>query len=212
MNQTDKLVLALPKGRVLKQFSDLVKDSKFALIEKPESSRKLLINTQSAGLQALIIRGWDVPTFVASGAAHLGVVGKDILIERNSQEFIELLDLQIGLCRISLSGENKDILDRSRLKVATKYPRVAKDYLSSLGIQPEIVYLHGSQEIAPSLDLADVIIDLVETGKTLEDNSLIEINIIRRISTRLIANKAALKTRGAFIEEFQSVILKALRN
>ena len=90
MNQTDKLVLALPKGRVLKQFSELVKDSKFALIEKPESSRKLLINTQSSGLQALIIRGWDVPTFVASGAAHLGVVGKDILIERNSEEFIEL--------------------------------------------------------------------------------------------------------------------------
>lgn len=210
MNQSGKLILALPKGRVLKKFCTLLKNTKFNLVENPENTRKILLKTKSPDLQVLIIRGWDVPVFVSSGVAHVGVVGKDILLESNSEEFIELMDLQIGKCRISLAGQNKELLKEPRLRVATKYTKLAEEYLSSKEIQPDIIYLRGSQEIAPSLNLSDAIIDLVETGRTLTENSLVEIDIIRNISSRLIANKAALKTKGDLIEELKTELLNSL--
>ena len=210
MDQNGKLILALPKGRVLKKFCTLLENTKFDLAEDPENTRKIIVETKSSDLEVLIIRGWDVPVFVSSGVAHLGVVGKDILLENNSEEFIELMDLQIGKCRISLAGKSKEVLKKPRLRVATKYTRLAKEYLSSKEIQPDIIYLRGSQEIAPSLNLSDAIIDLVETGKTLTENSLVEIDVIRNISSRLIANKAALKTKGDLIEELKSELLNSL--
>ena len=204
MDKTGKLILALPKGRVLRKFCALLENTQFDLVEDPDNTRKILLKTKSSDLQVLILRGWDIPIFVSSGAAHLGVVGKDILLENNSEEFIELMDLRIGKCRISLAGQEP------RLRVATKYTKLATEYLYSKEIQPDIIYIRGSQEIAPSLNLSDAIIDLVETGRTLKQNSLMEIDVIREISSRLIANKAALKTKGDLIEEFKSVILKSL--
>jgi len=209
MGKNGKLILALPKGRVLRNICALLDSTQFDLLENPENTRKILIKTKSPDIQVLIIRGWDIPVFISSGSAHLGIVGKDILLENNSEEFVELMDLKIGKCRISLAGKDKEILNKPKLRVATKYTTVAKEYLSSKGIQADIIYLRGSQEIAPYLNLSDAIIDLVETGRTLKENYLLEIDVIRKISSRLIVNKAALKTKNDLIDEFQSVILKS---
>ena len=127
------------------------------------------------------------------------------MIEKESEEFIELKDLEIGKCRLSLAGK-KDLLIRStRMKIATKYPKSSIKFMESLGIQSEIIYLHGAQEIAPDLGLSDAIIDLVESGNTLKENGLHEIKVVRDISTRLIANKAALKTKSALIQNLVDV-------
>ena len=204
-----KLVLALQKGRVLEEFLNLIEDTKFNLIENPVNTRKLLLDTTIPELQVLIIRGWDVPTYVTSGAAQLGVVGKDILMEKGSEDCIELADLKIGNCRMSIAGQRDNVMLNSKLKIATKYPQIAKNYLTSIGIQPEIIYLHGSQEIAPSLGLADVVLDLVDTGNTLQENDLKELKIIKNISSRLIANRAALKTKQSLIEDLQFILSKS---
>lgn len=206
MTIKENLIIALPKGRVLEDFLPLLEGTEFALIQKPNETRKILLDTQTPEVKVLVIRGWDVPTYVTFGAAHIGVVGKDILLEKKSDEFAELADLKIGLCRISLAGNSNAIHGKKRLKVATKYPDTARKYLESKGIQSEIVYLHGSQEIAPSLGLADAIVDLVDSGKTLTENGLEELEIIREISSRMIVNKAALKTKSALIEKIKQIL------
>jgi ATP phosphoribosyltransferase len=200
----NNLILALPKGRVLEDFLPIIKGTKFELKEDYLNTRKILLDTLTPEVKVLIIRGWDVPTYVTSGAAHVGIVGKDILLEKSSEEFIELSDLRIGTCRISLAGKSEMIEGKPKLKVATKYPETARKYLESIGVQAEIVYLHGSQEIAPLIGLSDAIIDLVDSGKTLRENGLEELKVIREISTRMIVNKAALKTKNVLIEEMQS--------
>ena len=202
----ENLIIALPKGRVFDDFLPLIRGTKFDLKEDPSRTRKILIDTNTPQVKILIIRGWDVPTFVTSGAAHIGIVGKDILLEKYSEEFIELADLKIGSCRLSLAGKPEMINGKLKLKIATKYPYSSKKYLESMGIQAEIVYLHGSQEIAPLIGLSDGIIDLVDSGKTLKENGLEELEIIREISTRLIVNKAALKTKTILIEELESTL------
>lgn len=203
----DKLILALPKGRVFEEFLPLIQGSKFQLLDDPSATRKILLDTATPDVKVLLIRGWDVPTYVTFGAAHVGIVGKDILLEKSSEEFIELEDLHIGKCRISLAGKKEIIQGRTRLKVATKYPDTAKRFLESLAIQAEIVYLHGSQEIAPLMGLCEAIIDLVDSGKTLKENGLEEMKVIREISSRMIVNKAALKTKNELIKEIRSTLI-----
>lgn len=203
----DKLILALPKGRVFEECLPLIQDSKFQLLDDPSATRKILLDTATPEVKVLLIRGWDVPTYVTYGAAHVGIVGKDILLEKSSEEFIELEDLNIGKCRISLAGKKEIIEGRTRLKVATKYPNTAKRFLESLAIQAEIVYLHGSQEIAPLMGLCEAIIDLVDSGKTLKENGLEEMKVIREISSRMIVNKAALKTKNELIKEIRSTLI-----
>ena len=203
----DKLILALPKGRVFEECLPLIQGSKFQLLDDPSATRKILLDTATPEVKVLLIRGWDVPTYVTFGAAHVGIVGKDILLENSSEEFIELEDLHIGKCRISLAGKKEIIEGRTRLKVATKYPDTAKRFLESLAIQAEIVYLHGSQEIAPLMGLCEAIIDLVDSGKTLKENGLEEIKVIREISSRMIVNKAALKTKNELIKELRSTLI-----
>ena len=203
----DKLIFALPKGRVFEECLPLIQGSKFQLLDDPNATRKILLDTATPEVKVLLIRGWDVPTYVTSGAAHVGIVGKDILLEKSSEEFIELEDLHIGKCRISLAGKKEIIEGRTRLKVATKYPDTAKRFLESLAIQAEIVYLHGSQEIAPLMGLCEAIIDLVDSGKTLKENGLEEVKVIREISSRLIVNKAALKTKNELIKEIRSTLI-----
>tara|TARA_Y100001970_G_scaffold248719_1_gene318549 strand:- start:2019 stop:2642 length:624 start_codon:yes stop_codon:yes gene_type:complete len=199
------LILALPKGRVYEKVFPILEGSKFELIDDPKKTRKLVLDTKSNKLKVLLVRGWDVPAYVTSGAAHLGVVGKDILIEKESEEFIELKDLEIGKCRLSLAAKKDLLSNTTRMKIATKYPKSAIKFMESIGVQSEIIYLHGAQEIAPELGLSDAIIDLVESGNTLKQNGLQEIKVIREISARLIVNKAALKTKSDLIQELLEI-------
>ncbi len=204
-DKQESLILALPKGRVYEDILPILKDSNFELTDDPKKTRKLVLDTKNKKVKVLLVRGWDVPAYVTSGAAHLGVVGKDILIEKESEEFIELKDLEIGKCRLSLAGKKDLLIGTTRMKIATKYPKSSIKFMESIGIQSEIIYLHGAQEIAPIMGLSDAIIDLVESGKTLKENGLHEIQVIRDISTRLIANKAALKTKSSLIQELVNV-------
>ena len=204
-DKQESLILALPKGRVYEDVLPILKGSNFELTDDPKKTRKLVLDTKNKKVKILLVRGWDVPAYVTSGAAHLGVVGKDILIEKESEEFIELKDLEIGKCRLSLAGKKDFLIGTTRMKVATKYPKSSIKFMESIGIQSEIIYLHGAQEIAPIMGLSDAIIDLVESGKTLKENGLHEIQVIRDISTRLIANKAALKTKSSLIQEIVNV-------
>ena len=207
MKDNNSLILALPKGRVYEDFIPLIQESQFAIKDDPKKSRKMLLDTKHPQVKVLIIRGWDVPTYITSGAAHLGVVGKDILMEKEEEEFVELSDLAIGKCRLSLAGHSDVLAGSSRLKIATKYPKSSTKFMNSIGIQAEIIYLNGAQEIAPTLGLSDAIIDLVDTGKTLQENGLKEIKTIADISTRLIANKASIKTRSSLINDITNALM-----
>ncbi len=201
MQENNSFILALPKGRVFEDFIPILQKTQFALKDDPKKSRKMLLDTEHKNVKVLVIRGWDVPTYITSGAAHLGVVGKDILMEKEEEEFVELLDLNLGKCRLSLAGSEEILTGSSRLRIATKYPKSSIKFMNSIGVQAEIIYLNGAQEIAPVLGLSDAIIDLVDTGKTLKENGLDEIKVIADISTRLIANKASIKTRSTLINE-----------
>ena len=207
MKDNNSLILALPKGRVYEDFIPLIQESQFAIKDDPIKSRKMLLDTKHPEVKVLIIRGWDVPTYITSGAAHLGVVGKDILMEKEEEEFVELNDLAIGKCRLSLAGHSDVLAGSNRLKIATKYPKSSTKFMNSIGIQAEIIYLNGAQEIAPILGLSDAIIDLVDTGKTLQENGLKEIKTIADISTRLIANKASIKTRSSLINDIANALM-----
>ena len=208
MNETKPLILAIPKGRVYEDFMPLLQDSLFAMKDDPKKSRKMLLDTKNPNVKILIIRGWDIPTYITSGAADLGIVGKDILLEKEEEEFVELSDLSLGKCRLSLAGHKGVLSGSSRLRIATKYPKSSTKYMNSIGIQAEVIYLNGAQEIAPILGLSDAIIDLVDTGKTLKENGLEELDVIADISTRLIANKASIKTRSKLINEISDALTK----
>ena len=201
MSEISPFIIAIPKGRVYEDFLPLLQKTKFALKDDPKKSRKLLLDTQHSNVKVLVIRGWDIPTYINSGAAHLGIVGKDILMEREEDEFVELTDLGLGKCRLSLAGFEDTLLGFSRMRIATKYPKSSIKFMNSLGIQAEIIYLNGAQEIAPVLGLSDAIIDLVDSGKTLRENGLKEIEVISDISVRLIANRASIKTRSEYIKD-----------
>ena len=206
MNKSNSLILALPKGRVYEDFIPLLEKTQFAIEDDVKKSRKMLLDTKHPSVKVLIIRGWDVPTYITSGAAHIGIVGKDILMEKEEEEFVELADLGLGKCRLSLAGYEDVLTGSARLKIATKYPKSSTKFMNAIGIQPEIIYLNGAQEIAPVLGLSDAIIDLVDTGKTLTANGLTEIKTIADISTRLIANKASIKTKSTIINEIMEVL------
>ena len=208
MQENNSFILALPKGRVFEDFIPILQKTQFALKDDPKKSRKMLLDTEHKNVKVLVIRGWDVPTYITSGAAHLGVVGKDILMEKEEEEFVELLDLNSGKCRLSLAGSEEILTGSSRLRIATKYPKSSIKFMNSIGVQAEIIYLNGAQEIAPVLGLSDAIIDLVDTGKTLKENGLDEIKVIADISTRLIANKASIKTRSTLINEIIEALSK----
>ena len=206
MDKSYPLILALPKGRVFEDLIPLLKETQFAIMDDVKESRKMLLDTLHPDVKVLIIRGWDVPTYITSGAAHIGIVGKDILMEKEEEEFIELVDLGVGKCRLSLAGYKDALSGSARLRIATKYPKSSVKFMNSIGIQPEIIYLNGAQEIAPVLGLSDAIIDLVDSGKTLTANGLKEIKTIADISTRLIANKASIKTKSTIINEIMEAL------
>lgn len=191
------ITIALSKGRILKQTLPLLEQIGLTPLADPFTSRKLIFETNNPDVRFVIIRATDVPTYVQFGAADLGVVGKDGLLEHNGEGLCELLDLKISQCRL-MTAVPTDRKDESRsgkrLRVATKYVSSARRFYESKGIQAEIIKLYGAMELAPLVGLADEIVDLVETGNTLKANNLEAKELVEEISCRLIANAASMRT------------------
>jgi ATP phosphoribosyltransferase len=209
------LILALPKGRILQECGPLL--ARADIVPAPdlmdEDSRRLRFPTEDPGLDIVRVRPFDVATFVAFGAAHAGVCGADVLMEFDYQEIYAPLDLGIGSCRVSVAEPAEtagldDAATWSRVRVATKYPNIARRHFASRGIQAEVVHLNGAMELAPGLGLSRLIVDLVQTGSTLKANGLQEVEVIAQVTSRLIVNRTALKTRpeavGALIARFRA--------
>src|SRR5512143_2280218 len=198
----EKLILALPKGRILREAAPLF--ARAGIEPEPAfadpDARQLRFTTNHADLDIIRVRSFDVATFVAFGAAHLGIAGADVLMEFDYPEIYAPIDLGIGKCRLAVAepvemAGNDDPSRWSHVRVATKYPEVTRRHFAARGVQAECIKLNGAMELAPSLGLCRRIVDLVSTGATLEANGLREIEHIAEISSRLIVNRAALKTR-----------------
>lgn len=203
----DEVMLAVSKGRIYEQAMPLLARIGITPTDDPDKSRKLILDTTQPGVRLLVIRATDVPTYVEYGAADLGIAGKDVLMEYEGSDYYEPLDLKIAHCRLSVAGPPQAVLTDGRTRVATKYSKVAREYYARLGVQAEVIKLYGSMELAPLVGLADRIVDLVDTGNTLRANGLVEFETICEISSRLIVNKAAMKTKHKRV----SAIIAALR-
>ena len=191
------LTIAVSKGRILKQTLPLLESAGLHPLDDPNTSRKLIFSTNDPTIQLVIIRATDVPTYVQFGAADLGVVGKDGLLEHGGEGLCELLDLRISQCRLMTAvpaAKADQARNTKQLRVATKYVKSARRYYQSQGIQAEIIKLYGAMELAPLVGLADEIVDLVETGGTLKANNLVPKDLVANISCRLIANAASMRT------------------
>lgn len=200
---TGRLTLALPKGRLLDSALHLLREVGVEGVD--QDSRRLIFEDVREGLRLLFLKPADVPAYVTYGAAHLGIVGKDILLEQEPDVY-EPLDLGFGVCRLVVA-EPRELWERddparwSWVRVATKYPRLTEQYFSARGVQVEIVRLDGSIELAPLVGLAERIVDLVQSGETLRANGLVEVAEITRSTARLIVNRAAMSTEYARVNE-----------
>ena len=198
---SNSITFALSKGRILDETLPLLKAAGIELLEDPEASRKLIFPTSHPQVRIVIIRATDVPTFVEHGAADIGIAGKDKLMEHGAQGVYEPLDLKISPCRLMVAvpkGEEDNIAAKAaagRLRVATSYTAIAKKYFESKGQQVKVVKLYGSMELAPLVGLADCIVDIVDTGNTLKANGLVATELMQTITSRLIVNKASMKTK-----------------
>ena len=197
------LTLALSKGRILDELLPLLARAGVRPDEDPLKSRKLEFATNRAGLRLLVIRAADVPTFVEYGAADLGVAGKDVLMEHGGGNLYEPLDLGIARCKLMVAGKPGALeqLRGRRPRVATKYVELTRRHFARKGQQVELIKLYGSMELAPLVGLADLIVDLVDTGNTLKANGLAPLETIAEISSRLVVNKAAMKMKHAAVCE-----------
>jgi ATP phosphoribosyltransferase len=196
------LTIAVSKGRIFEEALPFLEAAGITPIDDPKTCRKLILRTTREDVQLVIIRATDVPTFVEYGAADLGIAGKDVLLEHGAESLYEPLDLNIARCRL-MTAAHKDAppLSGRRLRVATKYVKIAQRYFANRGIQAEIIKLYGSMELAPLVGLADCIVDLVETGNTLKANDLEPRDLIMHISSRLVVNKATMKMKNRAIAE-----------
>ncbi|EJC61124.1 ATP phosphoribosyltransferase [Alcaligenes faecalis] len=202
------LTLALSKGRIFDETLPLLEEAGIKVLESPETSRKLILPTNNPDLRLIIVRATDVPTYVQYGAAHIGIAGKDVLYEHMEQHpggLYQPVDLNIARCRLCVAvAEGFDyhsaVKQGSRLRIATKYTRAAREHFASKGVYVDLIKLYGSMELAPLVGLADAIVDLVSSGGTLRANKLVEVEDITPISSRLIVNQAAMKNRGAQLQ------------
>ncbi len=207
----DKLTLALAKGRILDDTLPLLERVGIRPCQDLSKTRELRIAADGPVNEILIVRSTDVPTYVEHGAADIGIAGKDVLLEHRSAQLYEPLDLHIARCRLCLAGTREDFRPAGRrLRVATKYVNITRDYFAQRGEQVELIKLYGSMELAPLVGLADVIVDLVDTGNTLKANGLKPLADILQISSRLVVNKAAMKMKHAqirgLIDELAAVV------
>jgi ATP phosphoribosyltransferase len=196
------LTIAMAKGRIMDEAAELFQQAGFSSAEWTSDSRRLIHEVPQDGMRIMVVRATDVPAYVEHGAADIGIVGQDTLFEMAADVY-EPLDLGIGRCRLSVARIKGDESDPQPLKVATKYPRLAEAYFGSRGRHIELIKLYGSIELAPLVGLADCIVDLVSSGRTLVENGLEEVAVIREIASSLIVNRASLKTKSI---EVKSVI------
>ena len=198
--QAEKLTIALTKGRILTETLPLFAEAGIEPLESIDNSRKLIFETTVPGVSFVLLRGSDVPTYVRHGAADVGVVGKDLLMEFGDEGVYEVLDLGIARCRLMTAGSGHDRRPASaKMRVATKFVNVARAHYSARGIQANIIKLYGAMELAPIMNLADEIVDIVDTGNTLKANGMRPLEHIADVSSRLIVNKASMRTRNPII-------------
>ena len=217
------ITLALSKGRIFEETLPLLRAAGIEVLDDPEKSRKLILTTNQPYVRVLVVRATDVPTYVQYGGADLGITGKDTLIEHVAQwggstsaaGLYQPLDLKIAQCRISVAVRSdfdyaSAVKQGSRLKVATKYVAIAREFFAAKGVHVDLIKLYGSMELAPLVGLADAIVDLVSTGNTLKANHLVEVEHIMDISSRLVVNQAALKLKQAplrkIIDDFAAAV------
>ena len=196
------LTIALSKGRILDQTLPLLEKAGISISKSELESRKLILDTNLNDVKVIVIRASDVPVFVQHGAADFGIAGKDVLLEHGANGIFELLDLGISKCRLMVASKKDQDLNKSTLKVATKYVKSAKEYFYKQGKQVEVIKLYGSMELAPIVGLSDCIVDLVDTGNTLEANNLVPLELVQEISSRLIVNSAAFNTKHKEINQW----------
>lgn len=213
----DPLILAVPKGRILEECLPLL--AAVGIIPEPafadKNSRALRFKTNSPAIDLIRVRAFDVATFVAHGAAHLGIVGSDVLAEFAYSELYAPVDLDIGHCRISVAepaemAAQDDPRGWGHIRVATKYPHITQTHFEARGVQAECVKLNGAMELAPILGLAPRIVDLVSSGRTLKENGLVEVEVIAEVTSRLVVNRAAFKTRAAQVGPLIDAFRKAV--
>lgn len=204
------ITIALSKGRIFKETLPLLAAADIVPADDPETSRKLILDTNHDDIKLLIIRATDVPTYVQFGAADIGVAGKDVLMEHGGEGLYEPVDLKIAKCRLMTAGKVNAEPVNGRLRVATKFTNIARRYFESRGEQVEVIKLYGSMELGPIVGLADLIVDVVDTGNTLKANGLKPIDHIADISSRLIVNKAAMKMKHEKISNIINGIKKAV--
>ncbi len=207
---SEPLTIALAKGRILDETLPLLARAGIEPADDLASSRKLVFATRRADVRLVLIRSADVPTYVQYGAADLGVTGKDVLAEHGGSGIYERVDLKLAPCRMMTAGVEGRALPRRRLRVATKYPRITERFFHEQGRQVELIKLYGSMELAPMVGLADLIVDLVDTGNTLKANGLAPLEHIMDVSSRLIINRAAQKMKHraitALVERVEAAV------
>ena len=196
-----EIIIALTKGRILKETLPLFAAAGIEPLEDISQSRKLIFETSQPGVRLLVIRGSDVPTYVKYGAADMGVSGKDMLLEYGGAGLYEPLDLNIARCQLMTAALKDKPLPQGRVRVATKFVNIAKQYFAEKGVQADLIKLYGAMELAPLMDLADLIVDIVDTGNTLKANGMEPLELIAPISSRLVVNKAAMKRKHQQIQQ-----------
>ena len=208
------ITIALSKGRIFDETLPLLHAAGLAVVDDPETSRKLILATSRQDVRLIIVRATDVPTYVQHGAADLGVAGKDILDEHGGSGLYQPLDLGISRCRMMVAvaagfDYAAAVRQGARLRVATKYVQTAREHFAAKGVHVDLIKLYGSMELAPLTGLADAIVDLVSTGSTLKANNLVAVEEVARVSARLVINQAALKLKRASIHPLLDAFAKA---
>ncbi|HBH36548.1 MAG TPA: ATP phosphoribosyltransferase [Gammaproteobacteria bacterium] len=204
------LTIALSKGRIYKDTLPLLAHAGIEPVDDPVTSRKLILDTNHEHIKLVVIRATDVPTYVQWGAADVGVAGKDVLMEHGSEGLYEPLDLKIARCRMMVAGKPDATYDGDHVRIASKYVHTTERFFAQRGQQVEIIKLYGAMELAPLAGLADVIVDLVESGNTLKANGLEPLEHIADISSRLIVNKASWKMKHATIKNLLEQLSEAV--
>ncbi len=209
------ITIALSKGRIFDETLPLLAAAGIVPTENPETSRKLIIETNQPNVRVVIVRATDVPTYVQYGAADLGVAGKDVLIEHGGEGLYAPLDLNIAKCRMMVAvPEGFDyanaVRQGNRLKVASKYTKTAREHFAAKGVHIDLIKLYGSMELAPLAGLADAIVDLVSTGGTLKANKLVAVEDIMAISSRLVVNQASLKVKRETLQPIIDAFAQAV--
>ena len=213
----NKIIIAIPRGRIIEECKNILNKTSFAPdpLLFDESSRKLTFSSSKREIQYIKVRSFDVCTFVAFGAAQIGIAGEDVIKEFNYSEVYAPLNLKIGKCRLSVAASNKLLKKEnfdmwSNIRVATKYPNISRDFFANKGVQVEAIKLNGSMELAPSLKMCRRIVDLVSSGKTLKENGLKEVEEIMKVESKLIINRSAFKTKSKTINKIIEEIKEAI--